>query len=116
MKEAEVEAAFISYLIERGWDVDTGTLGHADVIARRGAEHLVAEVKGTTTSPGLDVDTGYGQLLRRMGEGPEDTRFAIVVSESALKAALRVPEVVRRKLGIEVYVVTDAGIVEPVGN
>ena len=82
VKEAEVEAAFVRYLLERGWDVDTDKTDHADVVARRGAEYIVAEVKGTTAAPGLDVDTAYGQLLRRMGDRPEGTRFAIVVPES----------------------------------
>jgi len=40
--EAEVEAAFVRYLLERGWDVDTDKVDHADVVARRGAEHIVA--------------------------------------------------------------------------
>ena len=83
MKEAAVEAAFVHYLLERGWDVDTDKVDHTDVVARRGAEHLVAEVKGTTAAPGLDIDTAYGQLLRRMGDRPEGTRFAMVVPESA---------------------------------
>jgi hypothetical protein len=111
VKEAEVEAAFVRYLLERGWDVDTDKVDHADVVARRGAEHIVAEVKGTTTSPGLDVDTAYGQLLRRMGDRPEGTCFAIVVPESARKAALRVPEEVRWRFGIDVWVVDELGTV-----
>jgi len=111
VNEAEVEAAFVRYLLERGWDVDTDKVGDADVVARRGAEYIVAEVKGTTTSSGLDVDTAYGQLLRRMGDRPEGTRFAIVVPESARKAALRVPEEVRWMFRIDVWVVTDLGTV-----
>ena len=74
VNEADVEAAFVRYLLERGWDVDIDKVDHADVVARRGAEHLVAEVKGTTAAAGLDVDTAYGQLLRRMGDRPEGTR------------------------------------------
>lgn len=112
VREAEVEAAFVRYLLERGWDVDTDKVDHADVVARRGAEHLVAEVKGTSTSPGLDVDTAYGQLLRRMGDRPEGTRFAIVVPELAKNAALRVPDEVRWRFGIDVWVVTELGSVE----
>lgn len=112
VKEAEVEAAFVQYLLERGWDVDTNKVDDADVVARRGAEYIVAEVKGTTTSPGLDVDTAYGQLLRRMGDRPEGTRFAIVVPESARKAALRVLDEVRWRLDIVVWVVDDLGTVE----
>src|SRR4051794_30119433 len=112
VKEAEVEAAFVRYLVERGWDVDTDKVDHADVVARRNAEHLVAEVKGTTTSPGLDVDTAYGQLLRRMGDRPEGTRFAIVVPKSARRAALRVPEEIRWRFCIDVWVVSELGAVE----
>lgn len=111
VKEAEVEAAFVRYLLERGWDVDTDKVDHADVVARRGAEHIVAEIMRTTAAPGLDVDTTYGQLLRRMGDRPEGTRFAIVVHESARKAALRVPEEVRWRFGIDVWVVDRLGSV-----
>ena len=112
MRETEVEGAFVRYLLDRGWDVDTDKVDHADVVARRGAEHIVAEVKGTTTSPGLDVDTAYGQLLRRMGDRPEGTRFALVVPEAARKAAVRVPPEIRWKFGIDVWVVTELGSVE----
>ena len=112
VKEAEVEAAFVRYLLVRGWDVATDKVDHADVVARRGAEHVVAEVKGTTTSPGLDVDTAYGQLLRRMGDRPEGTRFAIVVPASARRAALRVSDEIRSKFDIDVWIVTESGSVE----
>lgn len=116
MREAEVESAFVRYLLDRGWDVDTDKVDHADVVAIRGAERLVAEVKGTTTSPGLDVDTGYGQLLRRMADRPEGTRFAIVVLERARIAALRVPEAIRQRLAIDIYVVDDLGSVRLGGH
>lgn len=116
VRETEVEGAFVRYLLDRGWDVDTDGVDHADVVARRGAEHIVAEVKGTTTSPGLDVDTAYGQLLRRMGDRPDGTRFAIVVPESARKAAVRVPAEIRWKFGIDVWVVTELGSVELAGD
>lgn len=33
VKEAEVEAAFVRYLLERGWDVHTDKVDHADVVA-----------------------------------------------------------------------------------
>ncbi len=58
MKEAEVQAALVLHLIERGWDVTVDSPDHTDVVAKRGAERLVAEVKGHTSSPGLDIDTG----------------------------------------------------------
>lgn len=112
MKEAAVEAAFVRHLLERGWDVSTDKADHVDVVARRGAEHIVAEVKGTTSSAGLDVDTAYGQLLRRMVDRPDGTRFALVVPESARRAALRVPADIRKKLDIDVWIVNDFGTIE----
>jgi hypothetical protein len=115
MIEAAVQAAFVDYLIERGWEVTTDNADYTDVIARRGDELLLAEVKGTTTSAGLDVDTAYGQLLRRIRERPEAARYALVVPESALRAALRVSDEVRRRLGMDVWVVDEAGNVQLVG-
>ncbi|MGH3974502.1 MAG: hypothetical protein ACRDS9_14420 [Pseudonocardiaceae bacterium] len=51
-----------------------------------------AEAKGRTSAPGLDVDTAYGQLLRRMPEEDEPaTRYAIVVPTEAQRTAERVP-------------------------
>jgi Holliday junction resolvase len=107
MIEAEVQDAFAKYLIEHGWEVKTDNHDHTDVIARRGDELLVAEVKGTTSEPGLDVDTAYGQLLRRMQDRPEAVRYALVVPESALRFALRVSDEVRGKLGIDVWTVDE---------
>jgi hypothetical protein len=112
MIEAEVQAAFVNYLKEGGWEVQTHNADHIDVKAWRGDEVLVAEVKGTTTSPGLDVDTAYGQLLRRMGDRPEGVRYALVVPDSARRSALRVSDEVRRRLGIEVWTVDEAGNVQ----
>lgn len=93
MREADVQAAFVSHLLERGWDVLAKSPDPADVHAKRGAERLVAEVKGHTTDPGTDVDTMYGQLLRRMREEDRtaDVRYAVVVPESMAVAATRVP-------------------------
>ena len=109
MREPEVQAKFVAYLIERGWDVSTQNADHADLIARRGAERLVAEVKGHTSSPGLDVDTAYGQLLRRMTDDNCDSEFALVVPESLEGSVVRVPGRVRRQLGVEVWLVPDSG-------
>jgi hypothetical protein len=73
---------------------------------------IYAEAKGRTTAPGLDVDTGYGQLLRRMpDEDQPATRYAIVVSTEALRAAQRIPRRVRQLLRIDVYTVDSGGAV-----
>jgi hypothetical protein len=80
-----------------------------DVFARRGDESLYAEAKGRSAAIGLDVDTLYGQLLRRMGDPGASARCAVVVPATAVPAALRVPAWVRQRLGIDVYEVDDAG-------
>lgn len=82
---------------------------HADVVATREGVTLIAEAKGRTSSPGLDVDTLYGQLLRRMGALSGDTRYALVVPEHLCRAVARVAEPVRDRLGIEVFLVSPDG-------
>ncbi len=109
-KEAGVVADFATWLTEGGWQVDT-KVGWTDVVAVRGVERLVSEAKGVTSSPGLDVDTLYGQLLRRMTIADSTIRYAVIVPPRALNAALRVPQPVREHLHIEVYLVAEDGTV-----
>lgn len=105
--EARVTAAFVRWLRDEGWKVRL-EVDHVDVVAERGDARLYAEVKGRTTAAGLDVDTAYGQLLRRMTDTePGEVRYGIVVPTSAVNAALRVPGDVRTALGIGVYEVDD---------
>ena len=73
-REHEVEAAFVRWLESNGWKVRT-QVDFADVVAERGDERIVAEPKGITTSAGTDLDTLYGQLLRRVELEPE-VRYA----------------------------------------
>lgn len=83
-----------------------------DVRATRGTELMFAEAKGRTAAPGLDIDTLYGQLLRRVpADAVGEAQFAVVVPSTALSAALRVPSSVREVLGIEIYTVDDLGSV-----
>ncbi len=78
---------------------------------------LFAEVKGHTASPGLDVDTLYCQLLRRMpGDAVGRGIFAVVVPDIAVKFAARVQLEVRDTLGINVYGVSEDGHVNHVGE
>lgn len=109
--EARVVAAFRQWLESDGWATEL-EVEFVDILATRGDERMYVEAKGRTSSPGLDIDTLYGQLLRRMPEQEVATAiFAVVVPTSALKAANRVPERVRTLLGIRVYGVTDDGSV-----
>ncbi|MBS1845663.1 MAG: hypothetical protein JST53_14700 [Actinobacteria bacterium] len=80
--------------------------------ARRGPETLYAEAKGRTAAIGLDVDTLYGQLLRRMPIADQPiARFALVVPNVALAAAERVPIRVREMLRIDIYTVDQSNLV-----
>ena len=112
--EARVVSAFTAWLEAAGWTVST-EVDFCDVVAVRGDEQLFAEAKGRTAAQGLDVDTMYGQILRRMPSPmPPNTRFAVVVPESSRHHVLRVPEDIRRSLRIDVFVVSDDGAVEAV--
>jgi hypothetical protein len=72
---------------------------------------LVGEVKGYTgSSTGLDVDTMFGQLLRRMRPGAA-TAWAIIVPTKSLPAVLRVPVEIRHRLGIRIFEVRDDSVV-----
>ncbi|MEU4765085.1 hypothetical protein AB0H12_17680 [Actinosynnema sp. NPDC023794] len=113
MIESDVVKAFASWLRREGWSVRT-EVGYVDVVAERDGVTLLAEAKGRTGSPGLDIDTAYGQLLRRMEPSSSSRRYALVVPASARRAAERVRPEIRAALNIELYIVVDDGSVEPV--
>jgi hypothetical protein len=84
----------------------------ANLVAERDGRRLFVEAKGRTEAIGTDVDTMYGQILRRMPLAEDATAgFAVVVPTRAQAAALRVPARVRALLGIEVFVVDETGVV-----
>ena len=74
--EARVEQAFREFLATDGWEVGDPSpeLSFLDVFAQRGDDRLYAEVKGRTAAIGTDVDTAYGQLLRRMPAFEDEKR------------------------------------------
>ena len=110
-RESEVEAAFVAWLTANGWTVTT-QVDFADVHAERAGERIVAEVKGITTEPGLDIDTMYGQILRRMRTF-DRTRYAVVVPDTAVPKALRVEDEVRARLNLCVFgVAMDDTVIE----
>ncbi|GHD06243.1 hypothetical protein [Zhihengliuella salsuginis] len=111
--EKRVVEAFGKYLAEQGWSVEY-EIEYCDVRATGPKGQLLfGEAKGRTAALGLDVDTLYGQLLRRMpAEHLDEARFAVIVPEEAVNAALRVPARIRERLGIDVYAVDELGQVE----
>lgn len=108
--EARVTGAFADWLRHEGWTVKL-EVGHVDVVATCCDSQLYAEVKGRTKAAGLDVDTAYGQLVRRMTKPSARVRYAIVVQTGAVFAALRVQPEIRSLLNIDAYEVTDDGVV-----
>lgn len=108
--------AFCAWLVQEGWSVER-EVDFCDVVARRGVQTLFAEAKGRTAAIGLDVDTLYGQVLRRMPleDRDPDVRFALVVPSEAKRAVLRVHPRVRDVLRIDVYEVALDGSVAMVG-
>ena len=113
--EARVVEAFMSWLRHGGWMVDAEA-DFVDVCARRGSKRLYAEAKGRTAAMGLDVDTMYGQLLRRMKDPASGARYAVVVPTVGVQAALRMPAWVRKRLNVDVYEVDDQGVVHLMGS
>lgn len=114
--EKRVVDCFCAWLEVEGWSVER-EVEFCDVLARRGEERLYAEAKGRTAAIGLDIDTLYGQLLRRMplAEDPV-ARYAVVVPSEGVMAARRVPRRVRETLRIELYMVDEGGAVGLIGD
>lgn len=97
--EARVVDAFCVHLEADGWQV-TREVEFVDVVARKEGTTIHVDAQGRTTSPGLDVDTMDGRLLR-MGEEPRPrSRYAVVVPDTALSAAERVPTWVRSQIDV----------------
>ncbi|MEV8588955.1 hypothetical protein AB0424_18690 [Streptomyces sp. NPDC051180] len=105
--EDRVVDTFRTWLLAEGWTPVDPTDRWTDLEAVRGEQRLICEAKGRTSEKGIDADTGYGQLLRRMTIQDPATRYALVVPSSSVKAATRVPVHVRQLLRVDVYEVTD---------
>src|SRR5687767_6966221 len=87
LDEARVVQAFCTWLEEHSWHTRV-EVEHVDVVAVRRNQRVYAEARGRTAAMGLDVDTLYGQLLRRMPADQVGTAvFAVVVPYSAVEAA-----------------------------
>lgn len=109
--EAAVVKAFADWLQANGWAVQF-EVDWQDIVAERDGQHLHVEAKGYSSSPGLDVDTAFGQLLRRMParEDPAD-HYALVIPDEprTVDAAQRVAGRVRELLRVTLYAVASDG-------
>jgi len=114
--EKRVVEAFKRHLETDGWSV-TLEEDSIDLVARRGGETLIVEAKGRTTAPSTDVDTLYGQLLRGMDRGlDESMQYVVLVPSEFVATALRVPASVRQLLRIRVFAVDERGVVTEVAD
>jgi hypothetical protein len=106
--EDRIIRAFVRHLEREGWSVVLArpSVNEPDIIATRGRDRLVAEAKGRTAAPRTDVDTMYGQLLRRIA-GDASTSYAAVVPTSFISRALDVHAEIRAVLRLQVFEVTD---------
>lgn len=111
--EKRVVDAFVRFLEGDRWEVAVEQ-EFCDVVATKSGETLYAEAKGRTAAIGLDVDTMFGQLLRRMKPvlEPGDS-YAVVVPTEAANAVARVPVRVLDALRIRVFLVSPDGEVTP---
>ena|SRR5438105_12109126 len=63
--EQRVVDVFHKYLVAKGWAVSR-EVDFCDLVAEHDGERLFVEAKGRTAAIGTDVDTMYGQILRRI--------------------------------------------------
>lgn len=115
MNEAEVLGAFLAWAQSNGF-AQLPARGDEDAILNDRLGLVIVEAKGNTTSRGTDIDTLYGQLLRRMHPNhPMTTRYAAVVPSACLEAICRVSAAVRAQLRIDVYTVGEDGTIDSSG-
>jgi hypothetical protein len=115
MTEAETVGMFTTWLENDGWVVSSGPDKWLDIYATREGERLYAEVKGWTKDNGASADILWGQILRRMTDlGAPGVRYALVAPRSIMSYVLRVPSVVRERLGIELFAINEGGCVNPI--
>ncbi|MEU0156199.1 hypothetical protein [Micromonospora fulviviridis] len=107
--EERVTDAFRTWLISEGWTPVEPTDRFIDIEATRGGERLIGGVKGTTSEPGIDADTAYGQLLRRMTDVSTGIRYALIIPTASVRVAQRVPAHVRNQLRICLFEVIADG-------
>ncbi|MFD4638555.1 hypothetical protein ACFWN2_14650 [Lentzea sp. NPDC058436] len=111
--EAMVVGAFHSWLESEGWAAEA-VRDHWDLIASRNGETLYCEAKGSTSEPGLDIHTAYGQIICRQAEQDDHAaRYGLVIRDEPklVRAALRAPARLRVALRTTIYAVSEEGAV-----
>ena len=109
--EAFVQAAIERHFAGLGYEADSSGIADLQCWHRTSGDSWIVEAKGATAAVGLDVRTGLGQLLQRMGD--RRARFALAVPDTPpfLRQLERVPAWVREQLGLSWLLVAEDGSV-----
>jgi hypothetical protein len=110
MREPDMFEPMLSYLQQDGYTVSSINKGQQrgpDIIAEKGGDKLVIELKGDTKALKTDWCTGLGQLLSNMKE-PRIT-YAMAVSQRYKKLVDSFPSYPKDNLGLLFFVVDDSG-------
>jgi hypothetical protein len=111
MIEAQVQAAFVKYLIEGGWQVTTGNDDHTDVIARRD-EYVGCRGQGSDFRAGSRRRHGVWATASKDARSARDTSIRLSRAGTRPEGLPFVSSEVRRRIGIDVWTVDEAGNVQ----
>lgn len=75
--EDRVLGAFRAHLAADGWSITDPTDRWSDIEAVRGAERLIGEAKGRTTSPGVGFSGTADPYIRSFQEGFNDQEGSV---------------------------------------
>lgn len=109
--EAFVQKSVERYFKNQGFSI-LEKIPYLDVHAKKEDEEWRVECKGKTSVIGLDLDTGIGQILRRMND--ENANYAVAIPDipGFRNATARLPKRVRRILNLHWIWVKENGEVE----
>ena len=117
--EAFIENEVVKYFKKRGYRIYSDDEKkknefnkHADIIAENDKQIWVIEAKGKTSDPGVDFNTGLGQLAKKMVSGNRKYAIAIPQIEQYKKQCLKLPNYYRATNELNIFLVNDKGDVK----
>jgi hypothetical protein len=117
LDEDSVKRALNVWLVARGWqcEIAWGKARGVDIVAMRGAERWLIEVKGRGSRPEMRVNyflAMLGELLQRMADDGASYSIAMPDLPQFRRLWNRLPQLAKRRTGISAIFVTDLGAVE----
>lgn len=107
MREPELFPHVIRFLEDNGYQILEENRGHkpgADIIALKDGRKLFVELKGDSQAPDVDLGTALYQIMRFMGDGPDE--YALALSEKYRRHVESCRHAMK-KLNLKVYLVKD---------